>query len=122
MSLPTALLPQTCDIYRAGAATAAATDVPCQLVPDFERGRQRFAGEANAYTHYLILDAAVEVRDGSAGVASNNPANADTVKVPGGGAVAVSYTVVYVEYHNRGGAGEHKRVYLNRGTPPWPTL
>jgi hypothetical protein len=123
MSLPTALLPQTCDIYRAGSSTPVATNVPCQLVPDLDRGRQRFSGEVNAYTHYLIVDASVDVRDGSSGIASNNPANADTVKVPGNNAAAaVSYTVVYVEYHNRGAAGEHKRVYLNRGTPAWPTL
>jgi len=123
MSLPSSMLAQTCDIFRAGAGSAAATNVPCQLVPDFNRGRQHFSGEVNAYTHYLIIDAAVDIRDGSTGIATNNPANADTVKIPGNGAAsAVSYTVIYVEYHNRGATGEHKRVYLNRGTPSWPTL
>lgn len=123
MTLPGWMLPQTCDVYRPGATPPAATNVACQLVPAFDHGRQRFSGEVNAYTHYLLVDASVDVRDGSTGVASNNPANADTIKVPGNNAVsAVSYTVVYVEYLNRGEAGESKRVYLNRGTPPWPTL
>jgi hypothetical protein len=123
MPLPSALLPQTCDIFRAGAGSAAATNVPCQLVPAFDRGRQRFTGEANAYTHYLIVDAAVDIRDGSAGIGSNNPASADTVKIPGNNAAsAVAYAVVYVEYHNRGAAGEYKHVYLDRKAPPWPTL
>lgn len=123
MTLPSWMLPQTCDIYRAGSPTPAATNVPCQLVPAFDPGRQRFSGEINAYTHYLMVDATVDVRDGSTAAGSNNLANADTVKVPGNNAAsAVSYTVVYVEYLNRGESGESKRAYLSRGAPPWPTL
>ena len=33
-----------------------------------------------------------------------------------------AYAVIFVEVRGKGSAGEHKRVYLDRQLPAWPTL
>src|SRR5215213_5835740 len=63
MSIPTDLLPTTCDVFRPfGDAAPTYRDVPCRLVPDFARGQGVVSG-GPAWTHYLVLDVAADVRD-----------------------------------------------------------
>jgi hypothetical protein len=123
MPLPAALLTTTCDIYRGNPPSGgpATTNVPCQLVADYARGAQVLNNALRSWTHYLVLDSSVDVRDSFAGV--NQPWNypaSDTVKIPSGGTTA--YAVVLVEVCGKGTAIEHKRVYLDRQAPNWPAL
>ena len=125
MSLPLQLLTTTCDIYRGnpppGGATPAATNVPCQLVPDYAHGALVPANSARGWTHYLVLDTTVDLRDSFPGM--NIPwafGNTDTVHIPSGSSTA--YAVVFVELSGKGGANEHKLAYLDRLLPNWPTL
>src|SRR5579885_6893 len=115
MSLPSAVLTTTCDIYRLNpppqGANPAASNVPCQLVADYRGGARVTSGALKPWTHYLIVHASVDVRDSFAG--AGNPwtySDADTVYVPSGGTTA--YAVVFVEVRGKGTANEHKRVYL----------
>jgi hypothetical protein len=124
MSLISQLLTTTCDIYRnnphAGGATPDVTAVPCQLVSDYGHGTLQRATGMKSWTHYLLLDTAVDLRDGYQGNQLWNYPNADTVVIPTGGLTV--YAVVFVEIIGRGSIGEHKRAYLDRQTPTWPDL
>ena len=122
MSLPAALLTTTCDVYRPfGAPTPTLTGVPCQLVGDFAGGQPR---SVNAFwwSHYLLVDAAVDVRDGCSrtpGVDAPTYGEGDMVVVPSG-AGNTRYVVVWVEYVHLVSPNEHKRVYLLRDQATWP--
>ena len=125
MALPAGLLTTTCDIYRGnpppGGTTPASSNVPCQLVPQYAASARALNSIAKSWTHYLVVNSSVDIRDGYAG--STNAwqyANADTVYIPTGGSTA--YVVVFVEVRGKGTPGEHKRVYLDRQAPNWPTL
>jgi hypothetical protein len=122
MALPAALLTTTCDVYRPfGAASPTLTNVPCHLAAVFGEGQPRSAN-ALWWTHYLLVDAGVDVRDGcarSAGADAVTYADGDQVVVPAG-ADHTSYVVVWVEVVARGQAGEYKRVYLLRHQAHWP--
>src|SRR3954468_8331705 len=99
MSIPTDLLPTACDVFRPfGDAAPKYSNVPCRLVPDFARGRPTVAA-GPAWTHYLVLDAAVDVQDGctrTAGARSLVYADGDEVRVPSG-AAGPRFVVVWVE-------------------------
>jgi hypothetical protein len=122
MSLPSSLLTTTCDIYRPlGAPSPTVSGVPCQLVPAFAQG-QPVGPTALIWTHYLLVNPGVDIRDGctrGAGLDSISYADGDGVVIPGG-AGNTRYAVVWVEYVYRGQANEHKRVYLIRDQPAWP--
>lgn len=122
MSLPTSLLNTTCDLYRPLTSfVPTVSGIPCQLVADLAGGRPPVAG-ALQWTHYLLVNATVDVRDGgtrAAGADAITYADGDGIMVPSG-ASNTRYVVVWVEYVQRGQPGEHKRVYLLRDTAAWP--
>jgi hypothetical protein len=112
----------TCDIYRFGSAPPADPDVAgvsCHLKADF---RERVeAGESRApefcYTHVLLVDATVDVRDDKdLLMADGDP---DTVYVPNRN--GTPFEVRFVERQQRGTPADHKKVYLDRKQPAWPT-
>jgi hypothetical protein len=115
-------LNQTMDVYRAGNAPPAAPDVagvPCRVKADYRRGLE--AGEGNSaaqrFTHIALVLLGADVRDdynlGTVG------AGADTVFIPDRN--GTPFKVIFVERRLRGTEHDHKRVYLARQTPPWPT-
>jgi hypothetical protein len=121
MTLPIATN-TTCDIYRFGAgppAAPAVSGVAAHLTPDWRRGQE--AGErgtaALTWTHVMLIDATVDIRDmyvsQSAAVAQ------DTVYVPDQN--GTPFNVVFIELVQRGTPNVHKRVYLDRHGPTWPT-
>jgi hypothetical protein len=116
MTYPVDLLGTTCDIYRPfGAGVPTYTNVPCRLVGDFPRSRSA-AGAVPEWTHYLVVDAGVDIQDGctrSAGSAGLTYADGDKVCVPGGGTTP-SFVVVWVETVDAGTPREFKRAYLLR--------
>lgn len=125
MPLPQTLLTTTCDVYRFNPppldAQPASTNVPCQLIPDYVGGSLARNLNSRPWTHYLLLDTGVDVRDSYPGAGNSwSFGNADTVHIPSGGTTA--YAVVFVEVGGKGTASEHKRVYLDRLAPSWPAL
>src|SRR5262249_28884507 len=122
MSLP--LAPNTtCDIYRAGNAPPAAPDVavvPCVLSAAYDRGLEAdedVTAFRHKFPHALLVDAATDIRDAySQGVIAGT---ADAVYVPDQN--GTGFRVVFVERQQRGAAQDHKRVYVRRILPTWPT-
>src|SRR5262245_46380930 len=116
MAMPPALVPTTCDVYRPfGAGAPTYTNLSCRLVSDFARGRSS-AGTPAEWTHYLVLDATADVRDGctrAAGSSSLVYADGDEIRVPGG-ASTPRFVVVWVETVDPGTPREFKRAYLMR--------
>jgi len=122
MALPSALLNTTCDLYRPfSASSPLVTGIPCHLANDLAGGRVP-GGSGLTWTHYLLIDESVDVRDGCTRTAGSNTltyADGDKVIIPSGGS-NTRYVVVWVEYVQRGLANAHKRVYLLRDQPTWP--
>jgi hypothetical protein len=122
MSIPTAWLTTTCDLYRPfGAASATTTGVACRLVPDLRRGRGQGTGSILVWTHYIDLDETVDIRDGCTripGADSLQYADGDEVRIPNGS--GSRYVVVWVELMNRGTTRQYKRAYLVRDAAAWP--
>jgi len=122
MSVPAALCPTTCDIYRPLAAgSPLATGVVCQLVCELTAGRPAGAGGLQ-WSHYLVVNPSVDLRDGCTRAAGANAltyADGDGVVIPSG-AGNTRYVVVWVETVQRGTPGEHKRAYLLRDQAAWP--
>lgn len=121
MSLP--IQPNTtCDVYRYLNAPPAAPDgagVPGLLLPDWRRG-QEAGGRSTpwlTWTHVMLVDANVDIRDLYLGVAATSLN--DRVYVPDQS--GTPFNVVFVELVQRGTPNEHKRVYLDRQQPAWPT-
>ncbi|HXG12263.1 MAG TPA: hypothetical protein VNK04_21085 [Gemmataceae bacterium] len=112
----------TCDIYHGPNAPPAAPDIagePCHLSARFgEYGSRQGAGDQWRYTHVLAVGPTTDVRDeydaGDAGTTVP-----DTVYVPDKD--GTPFVVVFVERVGRGTAQDHKRVYLDRKQPTWPT-
>jgi len=114
----------TCDIYRAANAPPAAPDVagvPCHLRPDWQGGQEHGdrAGlpAGMAWTHVLLVDVAVDIRDAYTGGLTR--VAQDKVYVPDKN--GTPFNVVFIERVFRGQVQDHKRVYLDRQTPAWPT-
>jgi hypothetical protein len=112
----------TCDIYRSGNAPPASPDVAgvvCLLKADYGLGLERGEGDSASkkYSHKMLVDCATDIRD--AYDAGTIGANADTVYIPDKNGVA--YKVVYVEIAAAGSAASHKRVFLSRKGPTWPS-
>jgi hypothetical protein len=112
----------TCDIYRVGNTPPAAPDVAgvaCHLRPAYQEGLERGDSEAAKfrYTHVLSVNVDVDIRDdfneytGAAG-------NRDEVYIPD--KTGIGFKVNFVERVGRGGAIDHKRVYLDRKAVTWP--
>jgi hypothetical protein len=112
----------TCDIYRypnAPPSVPAVSGVPTFLTPDWRRGQE--AGDrANAsltWTHVMLVDSSVDLRDMYVG--QSTIALQDSVYVPDKN--GTHFYVVFIELVERGTPNEHKRVYLDRQAPSWPT-
>ncbi len=125
MSLPT-IATNTCDIYRGLRLPPSAPDVagvPCVLLPQFEIGQEHERNEPLHYSHILLVDLSVDVRD--RGVPSSmtyDQTNCDTVFIPDKN--GTRFYVVWVERTSWGMAGDGKRVFLQRlwgASMPWPT-
>src|SRR5690242_4039234 len=123
MSLPVAAN-TTCDIYRVGKSPPAAPDVPgvpCFLRPDWRAGQDNGdrAAVPNSltWTHVLLVDVSVDIRDRYLGALGDAPQ--DSVYVPDQN--GTQFFVTFVERIGRGTSLDHKRVYLDRATPTWPT-
>ena len=110
----------TCDIYRNGVAPPAAptiAGVPCVLQNDWRGGQEAGDRQANAltWTHVMLIDAAVDIRDCYSGACTNSPQ--DSVYIPDG--TGTQYHVIFVEAALSGTANAHQRVYLDRQAPVW---
>lgn len=121
MALP--ILPNTtCDIYRNNNAPPTAPDVAgvvAVLLPDWRGGQE--AGERGSawlgWTHLLLVEASVDIRDMYVG--TNGQSLQDVVYVPDQN--GTRFNVVFVELVQRGLPSVHKRVFLDRLAPTWPT-
>jgi hypothetical protein len=122
MSIPTAQLSTTCDIYRPfGAGAPTTTGVACRLVPDIVVGRGPAAGGFLVWSHYIDVNDTVDIRDGCsriAGAMAVQYADGDEVRIPN--ASGSRYVVVWVQLINRGTPAQFKRAYLFRDTAVWP--
>jgi hypothetical protein len=123
MALPTALLTNTCDVYRPfGDATPLATDISCRLAPDMAGGSGKKVVASLIWTHTLDLQPGADVRDGCSRTADTNAidfADGDEVRVPGGSG-ATRYVVVWVETVGLGTTMQYQRAYLLRHEAAWP--
>jgi hypothetical protein len=70
---------------------------------------------SSLYSHILLLDLSVDIRDQFSGV----PANSDNVYIPDKN--GTKFTVYLVERVNQGTRNDHKRCFLLRKLPTWPT-
>ena len=76
----------TCAVYRTGTAppaAPAASGVRCHLRADYQRGLEHGEGDTaadHAYTHLLLVELGVDVRDGYSN--SGSPSAWDDVYVP----------------------------------------
>lgn len=117
MAVPPDLLVTTCDIYRPfGAASPTYTNVPCRLVPDMPRGGATLG--SLAWTHYVMVDVAVDVQDGctrAPGSPTVTYADGDEVRIPIGSSTP-RFVVIWVETVDVGSPREFKRAYLTRHT------
>ncbi|MCI0462853.1 MAG: hypothetical protein L0Z62_38390 [Gemmataceae bacterium] len=114
----------TLDIYRGGNAPPAAPDVSAVkgcLLPEYADARRNVStvttSVTDRWTHTLLLDVTVDLRDGYS--FSNIGTGFDTVYIPDKN--GTPFRVRFVERVNRGKADDHQRVYLDRGTPAWPS-
>jgi len=112
----------TCDIYRTGTtppAAPAVAGVTCLLLPDWRRGQEAGdrASASLSWTHVMLIAPSVDIRDMYIGQAAM--AMQDSVYIPDQN--GTRFSVVFIELVQRGTPNEHKRVYLDRQTPTWPT-
>ncbi|MCI0456131.1 MAG: hypothetical protein L0Z62_04020 [Gemmataceae bacterium] len=113
----------TCDVYRNGNSPPSSPDVasvPGHLTPAFRAGmeiNELALTQPICYTHVLLVDASTDIRDAYTG--QRIFMQQDTVYVPDQNGTA--FRVMFVERVNRGLASDHKRVYLDRLLPTWPT-
>lgn len=113
----------TCDIYRVGNAPPNPPDVagvPCYLTPaGYDRFLETGEGEAAdlRYTHVLLVALETDVRDDVAHMVGTGAY--DSVWVPS--QAGTQFFVVFVERVGRGTALDHRRVYLSRKLPTWPS-
>ncbi len=100
-------------------STPAVAGASCYLTSDW-RGAQE-AGDRNTnyntWTHVMLVDLGVDIRDSYIG--NDSHSTQDAVYIPDGN--GTRFIVTFVERVQRGSPFEHKRVYLDRQTPPWPT-
>ena len=123
MSLPVSAN-TTCDIYRSGNAPPAAPNVAgvaCHLRPDWRAGQEQGtrAGlpAGLTWTHVLLVDVSVDIRDRYIGTLTDMVQ--DSIWVPDKN--GTKFVVTFVERVGRGTASDHKRVYVDRAAPTWPT-
>ncbi len=76
------------------------------------------ASEAWTWTHLMLVDVSADVRDGY-DQGNWNATAGDSVYVPDQS--GTPFQVLFVERVGRGTAQDHKRVFLDRKLPTWPT-
>ncbi len=121
----------TCDVYRFGAAPPAAPSVAAVkifLEPNFEPSHEVGIGAgagittAFRWTHVALCPLGTDIRDGyvtGTPNAESAAANWDSVYVPDKN--GTPFVVIFAERIGYGTGNDFKKVYLQRGTPPWPT-
>ena len=121
MSLPYAPN-NTCDVYHTPNVPPAAPDVAgvnIYLKPDWVRGQEAGDRGANtlSWTHIMLAETGVDLRDYYGSAAAGAPQ--DFVYIPDQN--GTRFQVTFIERVAVGTPLEHKRVYLDRVTPNWPT-
>jgi hypothetical protein len=92
-----------------------------QLTADYERHEESGEGDDNVtrWTHILAVGWPNDIRDGYDGGVQIG--SQDTVYIPPNTLTGTPFTVRFVETKARGTGFTYLKVYLDRGTPPWPT-
>jgi len=109
-----------CDI--AHAAGGSLNGLPCHLNADYERHAESGEGESMSfrYTHVMLIAQGTNIEDQYTG--GTQVGGQDTVYIPSGaGGNATPFTVQFVETKAWNTPWAYLKVYLDRGTPPWPT-
>jgi hypothetical protein len=101
------------DHYDAGAAVPTHAAVPIRLIANISCPTNN-AEDTLSYSHIALVPATLAIRDNKTSAFTS--ATGDTLKVNG-----TPYRVTHVELVGRGTPVEHKKVYLDRGQPSWPT-
>src|SRR5687767_2491304 len=104
----------TVDIYHAPNAPPADPNVPavpCHLTPCFAKGNEAGTVGGHKYTHLMLVDAGIDVRDQY----SSDAALGEVVYVPDKN--GTPFAVKMVTLAGRGGPHEHQRVWLARKEP-----
>jgi hypothetical protein len=109
----------TCDVVHNN--NTQISGIQCFLAGSYERHTR--VGEKDPmsfrFTHILLVPLNTDIRDEyGAGV---QPGGQDTVWIPQHNAAGTPFTVRFIENKALGTAWAHLKVYLDRGTPPWPT-
>ncbi len=90
------------------------------LTPDFRGGQEGGDRGGATWTHIMLVEPDLDVRDGYYGLGTFQPTSADTLYIPDKDGTGL--VVVFIERIQVGTANEHKRLYLDRLNPPfWPT-
>jgi hypothetical protein len=112
----------TCDIYRPGFSPPAAPNVvgvKIFLTSDYQRREETGEGDASTlrYTHLALMPNGTDVRDLFGQFAGTGIGDACWVPDRNG----TPFRVHKVDSVGIGTGNAYLRVYLDRGTPPWPT-
>jgi hypothetical protein len=100
-------------------AAPSVAAVPCCLTASYHKALEKGEGDGATlrFTHVLLVNVSVDIRDnynlGGVGFF------ADSVYVPDQN--GTRFTVIFVERKLRGTAADHKKVYLARKVPTYPT-
>lgn len=115
----------TCDIYRNASsppATPNAEAVRIFLTGAYDQGleseEETVVGTSKAFSHIMLCESSVDVRDGYA-YGTITAASRDKVYIPDQNGTL--FYVQFVEMVSTDQSTEHKRVYLVRQSPNWPT-
>ena len=112
----------TFDLYRGGAAPPASptlAGLAGHLRSTFREGIDALADAPSSYTHLLLVDPLLDVRDIDDSGSPSSVDLPDRVFIPD--ATGVGYLVVFVERRLRGTPFDHRRVYLSRSAVAWPS-
>lgn len=114
--MPTPSLPTVCDIHTGLNGVPGAVRVPavdCRLVPQFQRGIPVGIGQYLLWSHYVIVNSNVDVRDDFDPLAPAFPqTHADVIEIPSGS--TNFYLVQFVHRPFRDEGREYTKVYLIR--------
>jgi len=117
----------TCDVYTSALAVRE-TGVPILLTPCFPASHVAninagSPGTLLRFTHIALVPLGTDIRDGYIGNVTGTPpteSTPDEIFVPSH-ATGTPFFVLFVERTAYGTPQDCLRVYLQRGTPPWPT-
>lgn len=104
----------TFDLFHNGGGPAGTPDVAGAVGYLFPIGNVTTLLNA-LYTHMLLVDLSVDVRD----LFGGGPASTDNVYIPD--KTGTPFSVYLVQRVNKGARNDHKRCFLLRKQPTWPT-